>query len=227
MLENMFKSIIETTGAITAVEYLICSGVSIALGVVVALVHMYRNTYSKNIVLTLVVLPFMVQSMLMLVNGSIGVGITVAGVFSLVRFRSAQGNAREIMSVFYALTLGLAMSLGFIGIAVFILVIAGVMLILLNSIDFGIKKNGERVLKITIPEDLDFEGVFDDLLDKYCEKWELTKCRTTNMGSLYEITYGITMKKDMGEKAFIDEIRCRNGNLNIVCGRPVTPKDEL
>ena len=169
----------------------------------------------------------MVQSMLMLVNGSIGVGITVAGVFSLIRFRSAQGNAREIMSVFYALTLGLAMSLGFVGIAVFVLVIAGGMIIVLNTIDFGVKKNGERVLKITIPEDLDFEGVFDDLLDKYCERWELTKCRTTNMGSLYEITYGIVMKKDLGEKAFIDELRCRNGNLNIVCGRPVTPRDDL
>ena len=223
----MFDSFIKTAGSISGAEYLICSGASLVMGFLVALVHMYRNTYSKHIVITLVVLPYIVQTMLMLVNGNIGSGIAVMGAFSLVRFRSATGNAREIMSVFYATTIGLAMSLGYIGIAVFVLVFAGIVIIALTTFDFGIKKTGERVLKITIPEDLDFEGIFDDIFDKYTSKCDILKCRTTNMGSLYEISYNIVMKKDASEKAFIYELRCRNGNLTIVCGRPVTPRDEF
>ena len=223
----MFNSIIKTVGNIQGSEYLICSGVSLVFGFIVALVHMYKNTYSKNIVITLAVLPYMVQTMLMLVNGSIGAGIAVMGAFSLVRFRSATGNAKEIMSIFYALTIGLAMSLGYIGIAAFVLVFAGIVIILLTSLDFGVKKNGDRTLKITIPEDLDYEGIFDDIFDKFTTKCELIRSRTTNMGSLYEITYDIVLKKGASEKAFLDEIRCRNGNLTIVCGRPITPRDDL
>ena len=223
----MFNSIIKTAGSISGAEYLICSGVSLVMGFVVALVHMYKNSYSKNIIITLVVLPYIVQTMLMLVNGSIGAGIAVMGAFSLVRFRSAQGNAKEIMSIFYAMTIGLAMSLGFIGIAAFVLVFAGVVIIVLTTVDFGVKKNGDRTLKITIPEDLDYEGIFDDVFDKYTTKCDLLRCRTTNMGSLYEVSYDIILKKDVSEKAFIDELRCRNGNLTIVCGRPITPRDDL
>ena len=223
----MFSSIIKTTGSITGLEYLICSGVSFVFGFIVALVHMYKNTYSKNVVITLAVLPYVVQTMLMLVNGSIGAGIAVMGAFSLVRFRSAQGNAREIMSIFYALTIGLAMSLGYIGIAAFVLVFTGAFIILFNSIDFGVMKGTDRMLKIIIPEDIDYEGVFDDIFDKYTSKWDLVRCKTTNMGSLYEVTYDIILKKDVSEKSFIDEIRCRNGNLTVTCGRPLTPRDEL
>ena len=223
----MFGSIIKTTGSIAGSEYLICTAVSLVFGLIVALVFMYKNTYSKNMVITLVVLPYVVQTMLMLVNGSIGAGIAVMGAFSLVRFRSAQGNAREIMTIFYALTIGLAMSLGYIGIAAFVLVFAGAVMILLNSFDFGVMKGMDRNLKIIIPEDIDYEGVFDDIFEKYTSKFELIKCKTTNMGSLYEITYDIILKKGVSEKSFIDEIRCRNGNLTVTCGRPLTPRDEL
>jgi len=223
----MFDSIIKTAGSITGTEYIILSAASIVFGIVIAFVHMYKNTYSKNIVITLVVLPFMVQTMLMMVNGSIGAGIAVMGAFSLVRFRSAQGNAKEIMSIFYALTVGLAMSLGYIGIAAFVLVLAGLLIILLTKLNFGSKREGIRNLKITIPEDIDYEGIFDDIFDKYTTKWDVMRTRMTNMGSLYEITYEIQFKNGVSEKAMIDEIRCRNGNLNIVCGRPLTPKDDL
>ena len=223
----MFDSIIKTAGSISGAEYLICSGASLVMGFLVALVHMYRNTYSKHIVITLVVMPYIVQTMLMLVNGSIGAGIAVMGAFSLVRFRSAQGNAREIMSIFYALTIGLAMSLGYIGIAAFVLVFTGAFIILFNTVDFGVMKGNDRMLKIIIPEDIDYEGVFDDIFYKYTTKFELVRCKTTNMGSLYEITYDIILKKDVSEKSFIDEIRCRNGNLTVTCGRPLTPRDEL
>jgi len=223
----VFDSIIKTVGSIKGSEYLICSGVSLVFGFIVALVHMYKNTYSKNMIITLVVLPYMVQTMLMMVNGSIGAGIAVMGAFSLVRFRSAQGNTREIMSIFYALTIGLAMSLGYIGIATFVLVFAGIVIIILTSVDFGVKKNCPRTLKITIPEDLDYEGIFDDIFDKYTTKCDLIRSRTTNMGSLYEITYDIILKKDVSEKTFLDEIRCRNGNLTIVCGRSITPREDF
>jgi hypothetical protein len=131
------------------------------------------------------------------------------------------------MTIFYALTIGLAMSLGYIGIAAFVLVFAGAVMILLNSFDFGVMKGMDRNLKIIIPEDIDYEGVFDDIFEKYTSKFELIKCKTTNMGSLYEITYDIILKKGVSEKSFIDEIRCRNGNLTVTCGRPLTPRDEL
>ena len=100
-------------------------------------------------------------------------------------------------------------------------------MILLNSFDFGVMKGMDRNLKIIIPEDIDYEGVFDDIFEKYTSKFELIKCKTTNMGSLYEITYDIILKKGVSEKSFIDEIRCRNGNLTVTCGRPLTPRDEL
>lgn len=227
MFDSLFKSIIGDAGSIKGTEYLICSLVALAMGLVVAFVHMYKNTYSKNIIVTLVVLPYILMTMLMIVNGSIGIGVAVVGTFSLIRFRSAQGNAKEIMSILYALTLGLALSRGYIGVAVFILIFVGVVVIVLSLIDFGVKKSGDRTLKVTIPEDLDFEGIFDEIFDKYTTKADVLKCRTTNMGSLYEITYDIILKKDVSEKAFIDELRTRNGNLTIVCGRPITPKDDL
>ena len=223
----MFSSIIKTTGSITGLEYLICSGVSFVFGFIVALVHMYKNTYSKNVVITLAVLPYVVQTMLMLVNGSIGAGIAVMGAFSLVRFRSAQGNAREIMSIFYALTIGLAMSLGYIGIAAFVLVFTGAFIILFNSIDFGVMKGTDRMLKIIIPEDIDYEGVFDDIFDKYTSKWDLVRCKTTNMGSLYKLTLNVTLKDKVSTREFLDELRTRNGNLDISLQRAAETADAL
>ena len=223
----MFDSIIESVYATTGKEFLICSGVSLILGLLLALVHMYKNDYSKNMVIMLVILPFAVQTMLMLVKGSFGTSIAVMGAFSLVRFRSAQGNARELSSILCGVTIGLAMSLGYIGIAGCVFVFMSIIVIVLTSINFGVKKNCDRTLKITIPEDLDYEGVFDDIFDKFTSKCEVMRVRTTNMGSLYELTYDIVLKKDVSEKEFIDTIRCRNGNLTVMCGRPVTPRDEL
>ena len=223
----MFDSIIESVYATTGKEFLICSGVSLILGLLLALVHMYKNDYSKNMVIMLVILPFAVQTMLMLVKGSFGTSIAVMGAFSLVRFRSAQGNARELSSILCGVTIGLAMSLGYIGIAGCVFVFMSIIVIVLTSINFGVKKNCDRTLKITIPEDLDYEGIFDDIFDKFTSKCEVMRVRTTNMGSLYELTYDIVLKKDVSEKEFIDTIRCRNGNLTVMCGRPVTPRDEL
>lgn len=224
---KIFNSILENTGKVTNSEFLICMGCSIVLGLIIALVHMFRNEHSKSLVITLVVLPAITQAIIMLVNGSIGAGIAVMGAFSLVRFRSGQGNAREITSIFLAVAVGLATAMGFIGIAAMITFVISLVIIVLTAAGFGTQSGIDRNLKIIIPEDLDFEGVFDDIFEKYTTKALLIRCKTTNMGSLFELTYQIAFRKGISEKAFIDELRCRNGNLTIICSRPLVGREDL
>lgn len=223
----MFNSIIESVSTTTPEEYLICSVCSLVIGIVIALFHMFKNEYSKNIIITLVVLPVIVQNVIMLVNGSIGAGLAVMGAFSLVRFRSAQGNSREIASIFLAMTTGIATAMGMIGVAAIMTVLVGGVMLILSVLKFGDKKITTRELKILLPEDLDFEGIFDDVFEAYTTKCEQVRCKTTNMGSLYELKYEIVFKKGISEKAFIDTIRCRNGNLDVSIGRASTPSDSL
>lgn len=155
----------------------------------------------------------------MLVNGNIGAGIAVAGAFSLVRFRSAAGSAREIGSIFLAMATGLATGMGYVAIAgIFFVIIAGFML-LLSGAGFGKGSPAERILKITIPESLDYEGLFDDLFEEYTDGASLEKVKMTNVGTMYELSYEIKLKTDNVPKEFIDKLRCRNGNLNIICSR--------
>ena len=163
----------------------------------------------------------------MLVNGNLGTGVAVMGAFGLVRFRSAPGNAREIGSVFLAMAIGLATGMGYLGIAVLLLLIIGAAILILTEIPFGSQSFSQKELKVTIPENLDYAGIFDDLFEKYTKSAELMKVRTTNMGSLYELCYRIELKKEEEEKAMLDDIRCRNGNLTIVCGRIAENREEL
>ncbi|MBC8530891.1 DUF4956 domain-containing protein [Gehongia tenuis] len=225
----MLNSILNNTAAtsVTLPSLLLCILASLVLGVGIALIYMYKNVYSKNFVITLALLPAMVQIVIMLVNGNLGTGIAVMGAFSLVRFRSVPGSAREIGSIFFAMAVGLATGMGYLGIAFLFLVIVGLMTVLLVSIRFGEPRRREKELKITIPENLDYTGIFDDLFEKYTKSAELIRVRTTSMGSLYELSYHITLRKEGIEKEFIDEIRCRNGNLNIACGRAPVNRDEL
>lgn len=223
----MFNSIIKILGNISPEEFVICTAASVVFGFIIAFAHMFRNQYTRGFATSLVVLPLMVQVIIMLVNGSIGTGIAVMGAFSLIRFRSATGNAREISSIFVATAAGLANAMGYIWVGAAVVLVAELLIIVLNLISFGAGPQNERNLKIIIPEDLDFEGVFDDIFIKYTDRCELIKCKTTNMGSLYELTYLIRMKKGVGDKQLIDEIRCRNGNLTIICGRPTFSKDDL
>jgi len=218
---------IASTSSITLESLLLCTLASIVLGIGVALVHMYRNIYSKNFIVTLALLPAIVQIIITLVNGNLGTGVAVMGAFSLVRFRSIPGGAREIGSIFLAMALGLATGMGHITIAFMFLAIIGAMTLLLNITRFGEQKEEEKELKITIPENLDYEGIFDDLFGKYTNGAELVKVKTTNMGSLYELHYRIILKGSAIEKKFLDELRCRNGNLNIVCGRISSNHSEL
>ena len=213
----MLESII--TGGIALPTFLICTAVSLLLGMGTAFISMYKAKCTQSFAITLAVLPAVVQMVILLVNGNVGAGVAVAGAFSLVRFRSAPGTAREIGVIFLAMAIGLAAGMGYIGLAVLFFVIVAAVMLLLTRFNFGGSKRSERILRITIPENLDYEGLFDDLFQKYAENCSLEKVKTSNMGTMYELQYRIVLKDAKIPKAFSDEIRCRNGNLNIVCGR--------
>lgn len=225
LLDTLFASV--TGGTVTAGNLLLCTIFSLVLGLLGALVYMHRNTYSKSFVVTLALLPAIVQIVIMMVNGNLGTGVAVMGAFSLIRFRSVPGTAREIVSLFFAMALGLATGMGYLGYATLFLILIGASMLLLNASTFGAPKQSERSLRITIPETLDYEGIFDDLFATYTNGAELLQVRTTNMGSLYELQYRIILKGNSIQKEFLDQLRCRNGNLNIICGRPTATKDEL
>jgi len=177
--------------------------------------------------MTIALMPAIVQMVIMLVNGNLGTGIAVMGAFSLVRFRSIPGNAKEINSIFMAMAVGLATGTGYVAAAVVFVIILGGVSILYNITGFGEVKIKEKELRITIPEGLDYTGVFDDLFNQYTKKNELIQVKTANMGSLYKLSYRIILKNPVEEKAFIDDLRCRNGNLEIACGKITYGSDEL
>lgn len=226
MLETMFN-LNAAAGNITFAQLILNTCASLIIGLCGAGIYMYHNRYSKSFVVTLALLPAMVQIVIMIVNGNVGTGIAVMGAFSLVRFRSIPGSAREIGSIFFAMALGLATGTNMAIYALVFLVIVGGMTLLLTHSKFGERNGIEKDLKITIPENLNYEGLFDDLFAKYAESAALMQVRTTNMGSLYELSYRIELKGNTIEKELMDQIRCRNGNLNIVCGRIPTSREEL
>ncbi|MFK4565736.1 DUF4956 domain-containing protein [Enterococcus sp. UD-01] len=220
--------LVESSVDLSFKQLLICILTSVVLGILVACVHMYRNVYSKNFVITLAVLPVLVQLVIMLVNGNLGTGVAVLGAFSLIRFRSVAGGAREITSIFWSMGIGLATGMGFVGYILLFSVITGLFLLVLNTTSFGEKhKVAEREIKITIPEDLDYPGLFDDLFQRYTYSASLDSVKTANMGSLYELRYRIMLKNSNTEKELIDAMRVRNGNLTIVSGKVSTNREEL
>lgn len=225
MLNSIFTE--SVSNSITLAQMIICTFTSLGLGLGLALLHTYRNTYSRNFIMTLAILPAVVQAVIMLVNGNLGTGVAVMGAFGLVRFRSVPGNAREIGSVFLAMAIGLATGMGYLGIAAFLLLIIGAVVLILAAVPFDRQTFQKKELKVTIPENLDYCGIFDDIFLKYTKNADLLKVRTTNMGSLYELCYRIELKKAEEEKAMIDDIRCRNGNLTIVCSRVAEGREEL
>lgn len=229
MLNSWFQSILitETTEAFSTGTFLICTAVSLVLGLLIAGVFMYRNTYTKGFTVTLALMPAIVQMVIMLVNGNLGTGVAVMGAFSLVRFRSVPGRAEEISSIFQAMAVGLATGMGYIGIAILFVLIVGGAGILLSTSRFGQQNGDIRVLRITIPESLDYTTVFDGLFEQYLKKWDLKQVKTTNMGSLYKLDYEVSLKNSKEEKKLIDDLRCRNGNLEIFLGRPLSGKEEL
>ena len=214
----MLNSIISGTG-ITVSSFFICTAVSLVLGLGAALLAMYKAKYSRSFVLTLAVLPAIVQIVIMMVNGNIGAGVAVAGAFGLIRFRSAPGSAKEIGLVFLATAVGLATGMGYVAIAAVFFTVIALFLLLLTAVGFGAGAADERELKITIPENLDYDGLFDDLFAKYTRSAELDRVKTTNMGTLYELWYDVILKDEKQTKEFMDALRCRNGNLRVMFGR--------
>ena len=217
MMESIFTETTTGTGTVTAGMFFLCMGVSVVLGIAIAGLYMFRNQYTKSFVITLALLPAIVQMIIMLVNGNIGAGIAVMGAFSLVRFRSAQGTAREIGSLFLAMAIGLAMGMGYIGVAVAFTVLMGLVTGILELVKFGERRKPDLLLRITIPESLDYTQVFDEVFQTFTKRCKLVQVKTTNMGSLFKLEYRLTMKDMNQEKAMLDELRCRNGNLEILC----------
>jgi hypothetical protein len=205
----------------------ICTVVSFFTGIITAAAYSFRQITNKNFVITLALMPVIVQLIIMLVNGKVGTGIAVMGAFSLVRFRSVAGTAKEITSIFLAMALGLATGTGHIGYAVLFAIIINGMIVLFSVTGFGEPKNQARSLKIVIPENMDYTGVFQDLFAEYTRKASLERVRTVNLGSLYELQYIIVLKDPSREKEFIDKLRARNSNLEISCGRAIPDREEL
>ena len=223
----MFESIITSSG-LSMTTALKCSAVSLVLGIVISVFYMIKNTYTKSFVVTLVILPMIVQVIIMMVNGNLGTGVAIMGAFSLIRFRSAPGSSKEIAAVFLSMAIGLATGMGYITFAAIMAILISAIMLLLNISKFGDNSvSTVHQLKITVPEQLDYDTAFEPLLKKYTKKYTLEKVKTTNMGSLFELTYIITMKNNKEQKAMIDDIRCRNGNLTVMCGRLTNDVAEL
>ena len=219
----MFDSILTST--LTPVNFFVCLGIALVLGLVVSFTHRKTARSSANFATTLAVLPMLVTMAIMLVNGNLGAGVATVGVFSLVRFRSIAGNSRSILAIFFAMAIGLACGTGYITFAALFTVIISLVLFALKALHFG-ENASEQKLKIVVPEDLDYSDMFDDLLRGYTDKYTLEKAKTTNMGSLFELTYRINLKNNVNEKEFIDKIRVRNGNLKVVLSHALDD-DEL
>ena len=223
MLESMFRGIFdaETASVISVADFLLCVGCSLVIGLILAAMYMYRTRYTKSFVATLALLPAVVCVVIMMVNGNVGTGVAVAGAFSLVRFRSVPGTAKEIGVLFLAMGAGLIAGMGYLGFAFLFALILSAASMVYSRLDFGLKKAERyKTLHITIPEDLNYTDVFDEIFQKYAAVWELIQVKTTNMGSMFRLTYHLTMRQADQEKEMIDQLRCRNGNLEISVSRP-------
>lgn len=232
MLDSVFQSVLPnaagSASSLTSGAFLACCAVSLVLGIAVAAIYMFRHRYSKNFVVTLALLPLIVQMVISLVNGNIGAGVAVMGVFNLVRFRSIPGTAKDIGAVFLAMAVGLATGMGYLTLAVLFTAVVALANVAFVLSPLGQRRHSEeKALKVTIPEDLDYCGVFDDLFEKYCSTSELLNAKTTNMGSLYQLEYAVRLRDERQEKELLDAIRTRNGNLAVQCGRQIVERETL
>lgn len=222
MLESIFTN---STSSVELTPILICSLVSIILGLLIAFTHKVTSKYNKNFLVTISILPLLVETVIIMVNGNLGTSVAILGAFSLVRFRSLPGNSKEILSVFFSMTVGLATGMGQLLFAGIITVIGCISLLLLNKVKLFDVNKYDRILKISIPENLDYTKIFDKSFEKYTTKVSLDQVKTTNLGSIFELTYRVTLDKDINEKEFIDDLRIKNGNLKIILTHPLGEND--
>ncbi len=230
----MFDSIFSTsattatTSAIALVPLMTGVAAALALGLALALIYCYRSRYTKSFLITLATLPAIVAVVIMMVNGNLGAGVAVAGAFSLVRFRSVPGQARDISFIFLAMAIGLVCGMGYVGYAALICAILGGANFILQLVDFGGQgARLDRTIRITVPEDLDFVGLFDEVLGAYATSFDLAQVKTTNMGSLYKLVYNVQLRDAGSVRDLIDDLRCRNGNLEVAVSYQEAASDEL
>ena len=220
----MFNSILGSS--ITITTFSICLFSALVMGFIVALVHLKTSSRSNsNFATTLTILPMLVTTVILLVNGNLGTGVAVAGAFSLVRFRSIPGNSKEIMNVFFAMAIGLACGTGYIGYAAIFTVAVALVSLILYFAKFGEEGNHEKKLTIVIPEDLDYTEAFDDTFKTYLKESKLEKSKTINMGSMFELTYLVKLNNGVNEKELIDSIRVKNGNLKVILSHPMVGEE--
>ena len=222
---SLFSSIFTST--FTLGQFLIAVLASMVLGFVVSIYYMFRNTYSKSFVPSLILIPAIECVVIIMINGNMGAGIAVAGSFALIRFRSARGSAKDLTAIFMAMAIGIICGTGYIGIAVLFTLIVCVVGMFLSFAKYGECDGKMRYLKITVPENLNYDEAFEEVLDNYCSSYEIEKVKTLSLGSLFRIDYSIVMKDTSKIKAMIDDLRIRNNNLEIVCGKEAVSKEEL
>ena len=222
----MFNTIFDTTTAgMEITTALISAGVALGLGLVLAVTHMVTSQTSKNFLITLTTLPLLVMAVMIMINGNLGTSIAILGAFSLIRFRSIQGNAKELLSIFFAMMIGLACGMGHVLFGTVITIVAVLAILLFSYTNFLEPNKKHRVLKIVVPEDLDYDDAFTEIFKKYTRKADLVRMKTMNMGSLYKLTYDITLKNNVREKDFLDEIRVKNCNLKVLLSHPTLEEE--
>lgn len=217
-MDNLFTGLFETTSSTSLIsigKFFICIIAALVTGLIIALSYKIRNKTTQNFVTTLALMPAMVCVIILMVNGNIGTGVAVTGAFSLIRFRSVAGSSSDLGAIFLAMGTGLIIGMGYIGFAFAFAIIISIMQIIYANIGMGKRDDVDRTMRIAIPEDLDYTGVFEDLFEKYTTSNQLTNVKTTDMGSLFRLTYNISLKDAKLEKELIDNLRCRNGNLEI------------
>lgn len=228
-MNEFFTGILDNTSAatITTGDFLLCLVTALLIGGFLALVCSFRNRTTASFLLTIGILPAIVCVVIMLVNGNIGAGVAVAGAFSLVRFRSVPGRAREIAAIFLAMGTGLVCGMGYLGYALLFALILGAIFFLFNLVMAVHGETPVKVLRITVPEDLDFDGEFDEVLTRYTDSWSLVSVKTAGMGALYRLQYELEMKDPGQEKEMIDLLRTKNGNLEIALSRKEADLNEM
>ncbi|WP_213950834.1 DUF4956 domain-containing protein [Tepidanaerobacter syntrophicus] len=217
----MFQTIFSAATTDTAISLgstLLTIAISFILGVAISLTYMKtgsKNTYSQSFSITLVLVPTLIAIIILMIGSNVARAFSLAGAFSIIRFRSSPGDPKDISYVLFALAAGLSCGVGFYQYAMLFTGVLCLLMFALSAFNFGAKNSCRKLLKITIPEDMNYEGAFDDILKNFTTDYTLAKVKTTGLGSLYELVYNITMNKEMSQKEFLDALRCRNGNLNI------------
>ena len=219
MISEILTTITSSTSSLSVTTACVYGGIALILGLIISLTYMKTGKVSKNFARTLIILPALVCVVMLAVNGNLGASVAVLGAFSLVRFRSLQGTSREIGFIFFAMTVGILCSVSAVILAAVVTIAICGMHFVLHGVKFAEKVTMDKELRITIPENLDYTDIFDDLFEEYTSSSKLNRVKTTNMGSMYELTYQVALKDETKEKKFLDEIRCRNGNLTFICGR--------